>query len=177
MSSKTKHFLISSLVLVVLSCGAYGGLWYAIVLRTNQVYERMNGEATKVERQKSLAALTKALAGTKEDREALQQFIITDDQVTDFLGLVESSARSQGLSISTKSVTVAPLSEDTSFDSLSLTLEVAGPFLRVSTFLSLLETLPFQTRIDSVSLERTSDKEGDLWKGIFILQATKKKAL
>ncbi len=175
MSSKTKKFLIVSLVLVLCSCVVYGGLWYAVLVRTAAVHAEMTQAAELGEKHRTLATLAKTLASTKSDREELTGFIIDDDRVTEFLGLLESSARGLGLTVTTKEVKVVPLADNASFESLALTIEVGGEFERVRTFISLLETVPFQVHMGSITLERVSDATENIWKASFVLQATKTK--
>lgn len=176
----TKKSLIIALTLSLVAGGAFGGAWYAVFYYKQIVKQRGATALLASKKETDVLELKKTLEDTEEDRSKLRQFIIGDDDVANFLELVENTARGQGLQVATKAVTVEPIKDTALFEQLSLTLEVEGEYQGVASMISLLETLPYQVSITSVALERTSlkgDVAPQVWRGRFMMKVTKEKKI
>ncbi len=118
-----------------------------------------------------LSSLEKLAAETVTERESLKEFILTDEEVVDFLSLIETIAKEQGVSIKTGSLEVVPQSD--LFEELKMTLVVEGYRAGVVHALRLFEALPYRVSVESVALVRSEGMEA--WQGTFDLRVTKYK--
>ena len=161
-------------VLLIVSVGACVLFFYRVteqrVLLQNKVSERAVAKA----RQSSLTELTKTLEDTKVARESLISRILSENGVVDFLTLIESIEKEQGVEIKTDSLTVEPISEV--FEKLVVNISVTGSYTSVVHVLKLLEHLPYQSSLRKVSIGR-EDRSANVWKGMFELSVTKFKKI
>ena len=157
-------------VLLLASVGACVLFFYTVteqrVLLQNKVSERAIAKA----RHSSLTELTKTLEDTKSARESLISRILSENGVVDFLTLIESIEKEQGVQIKTDSLTVEPISEV--FEKLVINISVSGSYASVVQVLKLLEHLPYQSSIRKTSIGR-EERSTDVWKGMFEISVTK----
>ncbi len=177
MSPKTLQSVIFATIVLLSACTLYGGLWYVTHLREVGMRERAQSQAVAHARNLELTALAKVRADTETSRAKLNDYLLTDNGVTVFLGQMEKAARARGLTIATQSVNVEPIDGTTAFASFVFTFEVGGTFASVTQFLALLETMPYQSTITSTMLSRESRSDSDSWKGVFTVKVTKEKKL
>lgn len=154
--------------------GVYGGLWYEVYRWEEKVREGMAQQAKETEEQRQFVALEKEYVESEKDRRMLKNFVVAKEGATDFLELVESMGRAQGLKVAIKSAQDQALKESTTFELLVISLEVSGSYTSLTSFLPLIESLPYQTEIASVSLEQIGG-EGE-WRGLFDLRVVKEKS-
>lgn len=159
---------------LVLSIGVYGGLWYEVYRGEEKVKEVMTQQAKEAEEQKQFIVLEKEYLDSEKDRQMLQNFVVGKEGTTDFLELVENTGRGQGLKVEIKSAQNKELKESATFEQLVISLEVSGPYTSLVSFLPLIESLPYQAEIASVSLEQVGG-EGE-WQGLFDLRIVKEKS-
>jgi Tfp pilus assembly protein PilO len=126
--------------------------------------ERADAKAHK----ESLQTLMQVLDETKTERESLFTRFVSEEEVIDFLALIESLGKEQNLELATKSLNVSPINEH--FESLDIGLEIEGTYSQVMTMLSMLEELPYQVTILNVQLQQNDDKT---WSGMFGINVTK----
>lgn len=117
-------------------------------------------------REASFTQLSRDLEETKSDREALEIFLIKPDDVVGFLSLIETLGAGYSTTVSTASLTVAEESE--AFDTLRIEIKVIGPMEGVLQVLKALETLPYASRIDAVTLAAAGGEQGG-WEGDLVL--------
>ncbi len=131
--------------------------------------ERLNAAKSEAQR-KALSTLEATVASSEEGREKLTHFILNDEDIIEFLSLIERTAREQGVTMTTDSLTVNP--HDNIFEELQVTLRVEGSFDGVVRMLRILEALPQQSSIPQITLTRV-EKEGVNWQASFDLRVTK----
>ena len=183
MVARTLQAFIFSLILLLGSFGLYGGFWYMVSLREVQSRQhaeekmRVSAQATESVRLASLATETKSA------RELLRTYVVSDDDVASFLGLIERSGRALGLVVTTKSVTIDKPDGTGPFETLIVTLEVEGSYAQITQVLKLIEVMPYQVSVRSVALDRklgggiASPSDGAVWHGMFTIGVTKATAL
>jgi hypothetical protein len=111
-------------------------------------------ESTAVsEEYKKLSLL---LESTTDEREKLQQFILSENEIITFLSEIESISRSFGLLIETRSLNVVP--GENNFDTLELELSFAGEEQQVFKFLQFIERLPYASTIAQYGY--TNERDG-----------------
>lgn len=156
----------------MLSLCAYGGTWYAVSLREATMHAELGRQEEELAQRENGSALALVFEDTVVERAKLQDYVVSRDDATTFLELVEGAGRAQGLAVNTTSVTIEALPQTDIFEALVVALTVTGSYKDVKTMLALLETMPLQVKVRSVSLSREG---GDSWRGAFVIDVTKRK--
>lgn len=177
LSPTSIRMMIFAVALCVVGAGSYGGIWYLLRMSEAKVETYAAQHAQAEAKRSEITALERLYAETQLDRVALRTFVIEKDGVADFLELIEGIARRHGLEPTTRSLAVEEVPHFPEFEALALTLEVGGAYEHIVTMLPIIEALPYQAEIRSVSLERsgTSETGDDLWRGVFMLRVSKEK--
>lgn len=135
-----------------------GGVYFVANLEASLTQIRVDTKRGQDERQQ-LAALDSLAKNTSDERARLASYIVQDKGVINFLALVESVARAHGVTPNTQSIATAPIAGETLFEELDVTLSLNGSLSNVETVIAQYESLPYQVRIDHVSLG-TSGEQG-----------------
>lgn len=144
---------------------------YEIENKKSELYVKSQEEAKQELHKKSLTTLTEALDISKEEREFLLSRILKEEDVIEFLTLVETVGKEQGVSLTTNSLTVQPI--NSSFETLVVNISVEGAYPAIVHTLKLFERLPYQVTISTVRLEKMGDGNGSLWRSAYEIRVTK----
>lgn len=176
LTSETKTLGAASFAIFGVALLVLGGMAY-FVYKKNAVYEeQMHARAVRTATEREVQSLGRILDETAQDREALTGYVLTEDSVVDFLSHISELARSQGVTAETRSLAVAPIEGNKTFEYLTLEVTVLGSFESVTRMLSLLESLPYQVSVRTVTVDRTAKEGGpSLWRGAYRLYVTKYK--
>ena len=110
--------------------------------------------------------LAQQLEGVMADRDALKQYFITEEEVVEFLELIEALGRGEGAEVATAAITV--VEENESVEQLHLTIKARGSRSAVQGVLSLLEMLPYKSAVVEAAVERVGTAGGgEEWEGTF----------
>lgn len=169
MLRSTSRTLTITALAAILSVASYAALWYLIGDRLERAAAQNILRAQSLARGLELSALEKMITDTHADRMRLVDFVVTDDKLTEFLALVESTVRSQGLEASTRAVEIEA-GTGGPFEMLKLTIAADGDYEALKRLIVLLETMPYQIDMRSVSLSRGS---ANSWSGVFMFAVTK----
>ena len=172
--SNSKIIAAIGILLLLLSVSAFIFFIHTVNEKKAYYQEKLNEQGVLQAHEESLKKLSETLDISKEDRETLMTRILEEDGVIDFLYLVESAGKEQGVILKTESLTVAPVNE--TFEKLIINLSVSGEYASVIQVLKLLEQIPYQSEIKKATIGRDKDREGQSqgsWKGIFELSVTK----
>lgn len=166
----TKIIVIAGSLYLILSIAVYVVFFQMVTKQkmkfTEQTIERVQAEYYH----KSLSALMETLEKTKGDRENLISRVLKEEDVINFLALVESLGKEQGVSLSTNSLTVEPI--DAVFETLIVNVSVEGQYAGVLHVLKILEHLPYQVSVTKFQITRSS-AEGSVWKSTYDVRVTK----
>lgn len=99
---------------------------------------------------------SRLLEQTADERNSLREYILTEGTVIDFISTLESIAAEQGLSFSTQAIT-PEVTKDALFDNLTMGFAFSGPKENVSYLVKVLESVPFRSQIDAVTLREEDD--------------------
>lgn len=168
MSKATRRTCILAVSVLLFALLLYTGLLHLVEKKRALAGARATERTTVGARQLEVATLKSALVETSEDRAALGELIVTDDRLTEFLALVESGARAQGLRATTRSVDI--VKPQGLFEELRVVLDVEGSYEGLRRFVTLIETMPFHVDIEDISFDR---REGTQWNGIITFSVTK----
>jgi Tfp pilus assembly protein PilO len=167
----TKVILSISIALLLASVSALSIFFYRLETQ-KAAYETMRTEeAERLARIASLSALTETLEATKEDREIIAAHVLSEDGVVELLALIETLAREARVVLSTDTLTVESI--NTQFEELIATISVEGQYAAVLHMLELFERLPYETRIDTVNLDQSTNN----WRGVFQIRILKFKGV
>lgn len=153
------------LLVSIIVCAAF----FFIVTQKKNSYQARSIERQETKaRLESLDALTKTLEETKSEREFIRSRILTEEEVIDFLALIESLGRNQGGDLTTSSLTVSPLNTD--FETLDIDIRVRGTYGAIMNILRQFENLPYQVAISAVNITK---EDNDVWVSTFKIKVTK----
>ncbi len=131
--------------------------------------------ATAKARENELAALVRLVEGTETERLELQTRVLDEEGVIDFLSLIETLSKEQGVSLKTNTLTVSELSP--LFESLNASVTLTGSNDAVLHVLEILEALPYQTAIVAASLTNDGVVDEGVWQANIDLAVTKMKKI
>lgn len=181
----TKKLLIVLIIGDLIAIGGYVfGLNYLLGLneQISVLAAQVSSYSATNENLSSLqAALNKAEEGMKE----IDEYYIAPDGTVDLISIVESIAKSRGLSISVGSVDSSDVDKATKDfqEKLVLRLKTEGSWAATEQFLQLVDNLTYNVHIDAADLTKLDPqlglpgtKQGPVrWKGEFQLTALKLK--
>jgi len=169
--STTIITMISALFFTV-GVGGYLGLFFMVSAQKDAFLEKSLAQVENDLRQESLTALSRTLRDTENDRKSLDTRILHDENVVEFLALIESLGKEQGVGLVTNALTVEPKND--MFETLVMQVNVEGTYGGVVHMLKLMEHLPYQSTLGKVQLENKNDS---LWVGTFEMRVTKFKKI
>ena len=169
MNNHTKVIGILALIFMFVCAGALGGSLFVISHLAGALYDQQVENATIETHEAELDALLRLVEETAEEREELDAYVLAEEDVVTFLSLLGTLGREQGVLLETKSIK----SNDVGgvFEELSIETTMQGSYDSVLYTLALLESLPYQSRLESVALA-----EGNgVWQSTLTLYVTKHK--
>ena len=171
MNNVTKIIFIISLAV----CLAAGAGSAALLYTTNKIEREstlLKQEVAKAEAQRrDLAALVRLAESIDEEVTELNSYLIkNEDEVIDFLNLLDTLASESRLEITVKSTEANSING--SFEDFTINFSVLGSYNNVLQFLTLIEALPYQVLVSEVSF--SSNVEG-AWNAEIHLHVTKYK--
>ncbi len=160
----------------LLSVFVFVGFQYLLTRHESTLHSQEKKVFDAKMRDNRLASMERLVSETESERMALAQLVLPDESVVEFLSLIESLGKGQGITVKTNSIDV--ITNKASFETLVLNLEVEGSEQGVLHILQLLEALPYKSSVESVLLSRAGNSEtGNVWKGVFVLHVTKYKKI
>lgn len=171
----TKHTKIVATVALLILLGALialGVLWYLISV-SKEAFAVQQKEIAKAHvHERELASLARLVEESEEERTLLASYMLKEEDVIDFLSLLENMAKEQGVVIEIRSLNVGEI--DDSFEELQVNLTAEGSYEAVHHTLRLLETLAYQSYVGSASISRKGNSNA-MWLGTFTLHVVKYK--
>lgn len=160
LSKKTNITVFLAGMALTLSLLTLVGGWYWIDHMQTKLYETRQNTKRSEDERTQLAGLEKLSLETKEERARLASYIVANQEgVITFLTELETIAKQRGVIPTTNTIGTQPLSSGKDFEELVVTLGLAGPLVEVKEVIRRFERMPYQIRIENVSL-RVGGKEG-----------------
>ena len=113
-------------------------------------------------RQERYDDLLKILEQSSGERDQLRRYLLTEGSTVRFLTETESLAKRMGVTLITDSLSVKEL-PNPDFKTIDLNLRAQGTKEAVSKFLSVLETLPYYSRVNGVTFSALKNESGSDW--------------
>jgi len=159
--SKTNQYALFSLLFFVASVGVSGFTYHLIDKEGSKLETQMRIVGENKLLQEQYNSLLIAVDESKFEYEELNSYMLTEDKTINFLSEIETLASDMGLQFSTDSLEVVPL-PNPQFKSINLALKATGKRDDMVGFLTILETLPYYSRIDDLTFSEVS-KGGATW--------------
>ena len=148
---------IFALGFMLVSAGAIMGLIYIVEGNAIELGDRVRAIAYNKAQQEERYETERLLEETKEEREALSNFVLTEGSVIDFITNIEAVASAQGLEFDTQAISPESTKDET-FDELSMSFNFSGQKSAVEYMISVLETVPHHSYIRDISLKQSEDR-------------------
>lgn len=185
-SSKTKQIFLTTIVLVIVASVAYIILFLNIKEKNNNISALTNEVDNVLQKEIKLRSVGHLIKDTQEDRAKLGSHFVADDEVVDFIEIVEDLGVESGAKVEITNVGINTINEEAlnkgKFNELlSIDFKIEGRFVEMFHFLSMFEKLPFKVDIRTVNFEkipeekRRIDKSLKPWKGFFSITVEKLK--
>jgi hypothetical protein len=158
MTKTTLRNLILSLTLFVVVSGAVGFFFFQLLKTTGTLEEQILALAEQDQQKEALLRLQREAQSSEIQRAELESFFLfQDDAVSDFLDIIEVAAPQQGLSLEIEDL--ANITAD-GRDWVEVFMRIEGSRSELERFIRLLDSVPFVSRLTSVSL---NNSRGDIW--------------
>ena len=169
-----KHivFLIISLAIFAAAVGGYWFMHQNISSGVNQIAAaRAEADAANGREQFARAA-SSFLSDTSLEREELETFVVQDADVVAAIETIEASAKREKITASVSSVNVNSKGQQF-HEIVTMTVSARGSFAALNAFAASLESLPFASRVLSLTLEESAERS---WFLTASLEFVKRKA-
>lgn len=164
-SKTTQNLLLASILLVITAGGAVSLLWF-ISKNSALLTEQLDALKEQNQQEASLLRLQRLAVETKADREKLASyFLLRESDSIMFLSEIEALAPRLSLLLETEALKQL-LSED-KVPWIEASFSVSGSRENIERFLSVLETIPYVSRITFVHMEAQAS---DNWRAEVTIQ-------
>lgn len=147
----TSAILLNVVILVVL-----GLIFYEVRHKNQQISSVQNEisfESKKIDRLKNLQTLVETTSG---DRELLDHYFLSKDNLVEFISLVEQLAKDAGVKVGLDNVGEEE-SENSQYLNLRMNISTSGSWSDVLRYIAMLENLPYVVKLDNFILQRSLD--------------------
>lgn len=161
LSRKTKIVVVFAGFSLILSLAALLGSWYWIDLMQIKLHETKLNTKRIADEQQQLVALENLALETKDERARLASYILTneDEAAIAFLSELERIADQRGVAAMTNTIATEAIPDVNVFDELVVNLALVGTLSEVKEVIRRYENMPYQIRIERLSLH--SDEEDE----------------
>lgn len=185
MKDKTKSILFFSIAFAFMTTAVFGGGLYYVISKGNSLIALRQTIAEHTAKENSYIFIQNLEAETEEEREELTNFFISknEQETLRLINELETLATIMGVTIETTGLDIKvpvpppanadgtqPVATDT-YERLQINLEVEGSSTAVRRYVSVLENLPYDKRMEKIALRRDNENSG-LWLGEVELSLT-----
>jgi hypothetical protein len=169
----TKRILIIITLLVCIGGGAIYGVYYMIRSNIQKTIALENAHAELESSEEAARVLRSSLEVIGPEIDKLSSRIIEANGVVDFIEMIESRARRLGVSIEVQ--TAAELDHESSdkHKILELSFRTQGSWENTYKFVAFLESLPYQSTLNQMSLEEERTEKSSVWTGSYKLDVVR----
>ena len=169
--NNTKTMAAVGGVLLLISISACVFFFYIVREQKLTLQDKVSVQAAAEAHQESLIKMMTMLEETKLDRKSLDSRVLDADGVINFLALLETLGKEQGVTLVTSSLNTEQIND--TFERLIVNIRASGSYEGVIHILKLLEQVPYQSELRATNISRTSVEQRDSWEGVFELSVTK----
>ncbi len=150
--TKFVAFIASTLFVAATIALIYG--WYELQAKSQAIEATAAAVGTSLAQGEAYEELVSQLEATTAEREKLMSYMLAEDETVGFLATLETIAAEQGIEFTTNTLTLADSTEQ---KQLEINFAVAGNESSVLQFIHILELLPYHSRLQSISIDRSFD--------------------
>lgn len=152
--SRTSIHLSIAATACVIACGAVGFLLWRVNVEGVTLITALKSEQEGVAKADAYRDAQLLLQSTEDDRMILNTYVLRgDEDAVALLSLIETTAEGLSVILTTEQLNEAA-STNAEFTDLQLTLSLSGQNDRVLSMITMLETLPYQSRVNTVRFDR-----------------------
>lgn len=152
MTGGTKRTIIVAMILGVSSIGLFGFMAHRVAGQGDRLVVQIAALQEQRAQEASHHNLRRIANESAEDRSLLRNYFLgRESDSIDFLNTVETLAPTVGVSLKTADLKLVS-EKDIKQSRIEVTFEFSGDRLHVENFIEILETLPYVSRLQSVSL-------------------------
>jgi len=181
--TKTKQIFETVMVMTIIALIAYIVLFIQIKEK-NEIVSALTNEAESiVQKETKLRSVKNLVRDIERERNIIDSYFITDDNIVDFIEIIENLGKKNGLSIEITSVKVDNIDSDIEKkikmgELLRVNFKTKGHFSELFQLLSVLENLPFKIDLLNIDFSKSAgvlnrDKNINLWSGFFSITVIK----
>jgi hypothetical protein len=154
LSRSSKQLVLALAVLIAL-----GSLfWYvqsALAALSAELAQQVELVQEQTNRAQLIQTITAELDATAEKRQQLERFVVQNENDTiTLLALLDTLADERAIALDVEDIVITS-TETEDFDHLELALAATGADAAVQQLVALLETLPYQSQVQSLALDRS----------------------
>lgn len=156
--------ILATLILIILAlCFFYYLLFKDIKLRNKHTSELQNNIELQIRRDKYMSSVELAVQNDRANIEKISNSIIGQDDDVTFIELLENTAKNNGLDIVINTLVIEDNSSFSTTDmtTLKIRAKTNGPWSGTYLFLNELELLPFNIRVEKLSLTNGSSNTAE----------------
>lgn len=174
MTTRTKKVATISALIAIITVAILSSALYVVQARGNALireYDILREQATT---QNRLDTTFSILEMSKGEREALDQYFLTERGIIDFISQLEAVARRDQVVFETTQLAVEPAS-DGKQALLKIGFTFSSTLPRVFRFMELLEMLPYHKQIITAEIKQAvnaTEASGGDWQGNVIIHLT-----
>lgn len=157
-TTRTKTIAAVSTTLFIGTVGALLFLVYRIDHDALLLEEKSTALALREAQEQERLNTVRLLEDTSDERTKLASYILTEEEIIDFINNFEQTAKQQQLDFVTQTITPVE-TPDPLFNEIAITMAFTGDKEDVMFLLQLLETLPYLSSLESVAV-RQSNSDG-----------------
>lgn len=152
MNPKTQIIFILSLVYLISAVAAFAYVDYKVDTLGKVLEDQVSVVANRFAQEKKYSELNELILQTKEERDVLEEFVLSESDTVTFLADIESIGAQQGVFLSTNSLQV--IENKNSNDVLQIKFLIEGSEEQLLHMLDIFEALPYDNEIESISLNK-----------------------
>ena len=160
-NKKTKVILITLIVVDLIFVAIFSGLFLYMKNQTIDSNDKEDQIKNEIKKQESGSLMQTDLKDGKIYEDKIKEFIVGQDDIVDFIKILEGMVSSSSLKSEIKSVSSEPDDGLNAINSeyLRVNIDVTGGWGNILFFLKLLENYPLKINIDKLSFTKFSDYE------------------
>jgi hypothetical protein len=156
-----KNVALSLLAALLVALYAFG-VWYVKSL-ANDVRAQAVELSLETTRETSMRSLSGFLADLTGDEKKLSSFFVAPDNAVMMIETIERLGNLVGAPVSISGVRIEEQNQDTGEGTMTMNVSAEGTWREVSELLALLDTFPFASSVDNVTLVQIGEEKEQVW--------------
>lgn len=152
---------VTSLIIATIYCASAVAVLAGVVTYVDQqraeLLQQMEVVAADEAQERQYTRVQQALEKTAEQRARVESFTLAEDATISLLAELETLGRNYGVALETQNLTIGTGDFGPELQQLRLAWQVAGSVTAVQQFLDQVETLPYVSRMNRLSIREADE--------------------